>query len=118
MFKKFALGLCITAFACASASAATLKYQEEGYSGSLEITQTSPENYTVSLNTVDSNSYHTCDVEERNCKLVDNNILICESVEGESTPIVAKLYVNGVKVISGDPSMICGMRGYFFGLYH
>ena len=37
MLKKFALGLFITAFACAGASAATFQYQEEGYSGSLEL---------------------------------------------------------------------------------
>ncbi|MCI6864155.1 MAG: hypothetical protein SOV16_05665 [Anaerobiospirillum succiniciproducens] len=117
MLRKFALGLFMTAFACAGANAATLKYQEEGYSGSLEINQTSPESYSLKIDTTQVTNYHTCEIDTRSCSLVDNNILICDSVDGESTPIVAKLYVNGVKVISGDRDMLCGLNGYFFGLY-
>ena len=117
MLRKFALGLFITAFACAGASAATFKYQEEGYNGSLEINQTSPESYSLKINTTQVTNFHTCEIDSRSCSLVDNNILICDLVEFESTPVVAKLYVNGVKVISGDRGGLCGLNGNFFGLY-
>lgn len=105
------LSAACTAFAC---QAETFRYTEGDGTLELKFSEESGDPL-ITINTVNPNTYHTCEFESQGCSVSDDGFS-CFTEEGLD-PVNIKFIDRDTLEVTSFPSEYCGTSGNALGVY-